>query len=123
VPAPRRHRSLSDRQVELGRHVGSPAVGGATNAFLRANLHELAAEFHDLAASIHDLAAEDHALALRDSLGDASFHRLWIDLRQTAAAVDRAKAESERRAAEYWRGHPEADGVSATEGRSDGPGP
>jgi hypothetical protein len=81
-------------------------IGGATNAFLRANLHELAAEFHELAASIHDLTAEDHALALRRSFGDASFHRLWIDLRRTAAGVERARAQSERQAAEYWRRYP-----------------
>jgi hypothetical protein len=105
LPARRGHRSLSDRQAARSPQVGAPAVGGATNATLRAHLHDLAAEVHELAASIHDWRAEEHAVAFRLSLGDADFHELWGDLRRTAAAAERACALKERYAAEHWCHH------------------
>jgi hypothetical protein len=105
LPPRRRHRSLSDRKVALSPQVGAPALGGATNATLRAHLRELAAEVHELAASIHDWRAEEHAVAFRLSMGDADFHELWGDLRRTAAAAERACAQKERHAAEHWRRH------------------
>ena len=104
-PARRRHSSPSDRQVALSPHVSAPALGGATNATLRAHLHELAAELHEVAASIHDMRAEEHAQAIHLSSADADFHQLWGDLRRTAAAAERASAQKERNAAEYWRRH------------------
>jgi hypothetical protein len=113
LPAPPRRHSPCDPQGAPSRHVGSPVVGGATNATLRANLHELAAEFHELAASVHDWRAEEHAQALRDSVGDANFHQLWEGLRRTAAAVERGSAYKDRHAAMYWRRHAEGDGDGA----------
>jgi ribosomal protein L12E/L44/L45/RPP1/RPP2 len=92
-------------------------VGGAPIASLRANLHELAAEFHELAAAIHDWKAEEHAQAVLHSLGDVSFHELWRDLRRTAATAERASAQKQRQAAEYWRGR--SDGDVSDEGRVD----
>ena len=113
LPASRRHHSPCDPQVAPSRHVGSPVVGGATNATLRANLHALAAELHELAASIHDWRAEEHAQALRDPVADADFHQLWAALRRTAAAVERGSAYKERQATTYWRRHAEGDGDGA----------
>jgi hypothetical protein len=110
LPPPRRHRSLSDRRVELSWQVGSPVVGGAPIAILRANLLELAAEFHELAASVHDLRAEEHAQALLDAFGDVNSHELWRDLRRMAAAAERWNAQKERHAAGGWRRRSEAEG-------------
>jgi hypothetical protein len=105
LPAPAGAPSGSASAALSSPQVGTPALGGATNATVRARLHELAAEVHELAASIHDWRAEEHALALRLSLGDADFHELWSDLRRTAAAAEWASARKERDAAEYWRRH------------------
>jgi hypothetical protein len=113
LPAPARRHSPGDPQGAPRRHGGSLVVGGATNATLRAELHELAAEFHELAASLHDWRAEEHARALRDSVGDANFHELWAGLRQTAAAVERGGAYQDRHAALYWHRHAGGDGDGA----------
>ena len=97
-------------------------VGVAVITVLRADLHELAADFHELAAAIHDWRADEHRQALRHSVGDPIHHQLQVDLRQTAAAAERASAQKERelrRMAVLWsamraerdRGHPGAAGI------------
>ena len=96
MPAPRRHPPRPAPRVPPSRDAGSPVVDAAAIASLRADLHELAADFHELAAAIHDLRAEEHGHALVHALGDPTHHQLWVQLRRTAAAVERASAQKER---------------------------
>ena len=98
------HPPPPPRRIPLSWDVGSSILDAAAIPTLRANLHELAAEFHELAASIHKLRAEEH------DLGDPIRHRLWAALRRTAAVAERASAQKERHAADYWRRQAEADG-------------
>ena len=100
---PGRNLSLPAQRVPLSWDTSPSGFDAAAIAGLRANLHELAADFHELAASIHDLKAEGHEQALLHARGDAELHRLWADLRRTAAAAEWASARKERRAAEQLR--------------------
>jgi len=93
---PRAHPPPPPPRVPLNWDVGSPLLGAAAIAALRANLHELAAEVHELAASVHDLRAEEHAQALLHSRGDPTHHQLQADLRRTAAGAERTNAQKER---------------------------
>ena len=100
---PGRDLPLPAPRAPLNWDVGSSLFDAATIAGLRASLHELAADVHELAAAIHDLKAAEHEQALRHAVGDPELHRLWADLRRTAAAREWADARKERHAAEQLR--------------------
>jgi len=74
-------------------------VQAAAIAALRADLQELAANLHGVAASIHDLRREEHVHAFLDGVGDPFLHKQGAERHRAAAAIERASAEKERRAA------------------------